>query len=80
MISVPKYSSRMPYQIDITSGYNMLDVSVYPVPPMLVLPEDNFFMQCEGRAGVTDLKLGGIMIGLGRTLHSIDLNEIWGGC
>jgi hypothetical protein len=55
---------------DILLGDNENGVAVYPVPTKFALPEDEFLTTATGVAGTEYLKLGGLVIGLGRLLKS----------
>lgn len=54
-------------------GDNENGVAVYPVPTKIVIPEDEFLLRAEGRAGSDYLQLGGLVIGLGRIIKIEDL-------
>lgn len=55
---------------DMLIGDNINGVSVYPIPTLLLLPRDTWFMQimCDV-AGTVNLQPGGFVIGLGRRLN-----------
>lgn len=55
---------------DIILGDNGNQVAVYPVPTKIVLPEDELMLILTGHAGTEYLKLGGLVVGLGRLLKS----------
>ena len=64
---------------DIILGDNENGVAVYPVPTKIVLPEDELYVTAEGHAGTEYLKLGGLVVGLGRLLKHEDLAAAaWG--
>lgn len=58
---------------DIIIGDNENGVAVYPVPTKIVLPEDELLVRAEGYTGTEHLKLGGLVVGLGRILKVEDL-------
>ncbi|GAH73575.1 unnamed protein product, partial [marine sediment metagenome] len=58
---------------DIMIADNTNQVAVFPIPTKIVLPEDELQVTVEGYAGVEVLKLGGLVIGLGRILKVEDL-------
>jgi hypothetical protein len=53
---------------DIILGDNTNQVSIFPVPTKIVLPEDELRLNVTGHAGTEYLKLGGLVVGLGRLL------------
>jgi len=53
---------------DILIGDNMNQVAVFPIPTKIVLPEDELLVTANGEVGNEDLKLGGLVVGLGRLL------------
>jgi hypothetical protein len=55
---------------DIILGDNVNGIAVYPVPTKVYLPEDEFRAKITGIAGTEYLKLGGLVIGLGRLLKA----------
>jgi len=55
---------------DIVLGDNENGVAVYPIPTKIYLPEDEFRATITGQAGTEYLKLGGLVIGLGRLLKA----------
>lgn len=55
---------------DILLGDNDNGVAVFPVPTKIVLPEDELLTTITGQAGTEYLKLGGLVIGLGRLLKA----------
>jgi len=55
---------------DIMLGDNENGVAIFPVPTKIVLPEDEFMLSVTGHAGTEYLKLGGLVIGLGRLLKA----------
>jgi len=55
---------------DIVLGDNENGVAVFPVPTKIVLPEDELMLSVTGEAGTEYLKLGGLVVGLGRLLKS----------
>ncbi|GAI64706.1 unnamed protein product [marine sediment metagenome] len=64
---------------DILLGDNENGVAVFPVPTKFVLPEDELTVTVEGHAGTEYLKLGGLVIGMGRLLKREDLTDPeWG--
>jgi len=64
---------------DLILGDNENGVAVYPVPTKIVLPEDELYVTVEGHAGTEYLKLGGLVVGLGRILKYEDLaGAAWG--
>jgi len=58
---------------DIMIADNTNQVAVFPIPTKIVLPEDELQVRVEGYAGVEVLKLGGLVVGLGRILKVEDL-------
>lgn len=55
---------------DIILGDNENGVSIYPIPTKIYLPEDEFRAKITGHAGTEYLKLGGIVVGLGRVIKA----------
>lgn len=55
---------------DIILGDNVNGVAVFPIPTKIVLPEDELRTTITGEAGTEYLKLGGLVIGLGRLLKA----------
>lgn len=55
---------------DIILGDNENGVAVFPVPTKIVLPEDELRLDLTGHAGTEYLKLGGLVVGLGRLLKA----------
>lgn len=55
---------------DIILGDNTNQISVFPIPTKIVLPEDEFMLTLTGHAGTEYLKLGGLVVGLGRLLKA----------
>ena len=55
---------------DILLGDNENGVAVFPVPTKIVLPEDELMLSVTGHAGTEYLKLGGLVVGLGRLLKA----------
>jgi len=55
---------------DILLGDNLNGVAVYPIPTKIVLPEDELLARINGAAGTGYVKLGGLVVGLGRTLKA----------
>jgi hypothetical protein len=53
---------------DILIGDNNNQVAVFPIPTKIVLPEDQLLVTANGEAGTEHLKLGGLVVGLGRLL------------
>ena len=54
---------------DVIIGDNENGVAVYPIPTALLLPKATWYMQIKAdAAGTEELKLGGLVIGLGRAL------------
>jgi len=58
---------------DIVLGDNENGVAVYPIPTKIVLPEDELRVRLEGETGNEYLKLGGLVVGLGRFIKTEDL-------
>lgn len=58
---------------DIILGDNLNGVAVYPIPTKIVLPEDELRVRLEGITGNEILKLGGLVVGLGRFIKTEDL-------
>ena len=58
---------------DIVLGDNENGVAIYPIPTKIVLPEDELRVRLEGETGTEILKLGGLVVGLGRFLKTEDL-------
>ncbi len=57
---------------DIMLGDNENGLAVYPIPTKIVLPEDELLATAIGLAGDEYLKLGGLVVGLGRILKAED--------
>lgn len=55
---------------DILLGDNANQVAVFPIPTKIVLPEDELMLSLTGLAGTEYLKLGGLVVGLGRLLKA----------
>lgn len=55
---------------DILLGDNENGVAVYPIPTKIVLPEDEFLLRVTGHTGTEYLKLGGLVVSLGRLLKA----------
>ena len=55
---------------DILLGDNLNGVAVFPVPTKIVLPEDEFLARINGAAGTGYVKLGGLVVGLGRFIKA----------
>jgi len=55
---------------DIILGDNENGVAVFPIPTKIVLPEDELMLSVTGQAGTEYLKLGGLVVGLGRLLKA----------
>lgn len=55
---------------DILLGDNLNQVTIYPVPTKIILPEDELLITANGEPGVEQLKLGGLVVGLGRLLKA----------
>jgi hypothetical protein len=55
---------------DIILGDNENGVSIYPIPTKIYLPEDEFRTKITGHAGTDYLKLGGLVVGLGRVIKA----------
>ncbi|MBA7525665.1 hypothetical protein ES705_17818 [subsurface metagenome] len=55
---------------DILLGDNENGVAVFPIPTKIVLPEDELMLSVTGLAGTEYLKLGGLVVGLGRLLKA----------
>lgn len=55
---------------DILLGDNLNQVPVFPIPTKVVLPEDELRLDVTGVAGNEYLKLGGLVVGLGRLLKA----------
>jgi len=53
---------------DIIIGDNENGVAVFPVPTKIILPEDTLAVTANGEVGTDQLKLGGLVVGLGRIL------------
>ena len=53
---------------DIVIGDNSNQVAVFPIPTKIVLPEDTLAVTANGEVGTDQLKLGGLVVGLGRIL------------
>jgi len=58
---------------DILIGDNSNQVAVFPIPTKIVLPEDELLVTANGEVGTEQLKLGGLVVGLGRILKVEDL-------
>jgi len=58
---------------DIMLGDNLNGVAVFPIPTKIVLPEDELRVRLEGFTGNEYLRLGGLIVGLGRFLKTEDL-------
>jgi len=58
---------------DIILGDNENGVAVFPIPTKIVLPEDELRVRLEGETGNEYLKLGGLVVGLGRFIKTEDL-------
>jgi len=54
---------------DILIGDNVNGVPVFPIPTKIVLPEDQLLVTANGEVGAEHLKLGGLVVGLGRLLN-----------
>jgi hypothetical protein len=55
---------------DIILGDNENGVAIYPIPTKIYLPEDEFRAKITGHAGTEYLKLGGLVVGLGRLIKA----------
>lgn len=55
---------------DIILGDNENGVAIYPIPTKIYLPEDEMRATITGEAGTEYLKLGGLVVGLGRLLKA----------
>jgi hypothetical protein len=55
---------------DIILGDNTNQVAIFPVPTKIILPEDEFMLKITGHAGTDYVKLGGIVVALGRLLKA----------
>jgi len=55
---------------DIILGDNLNQVPVFPIPTKFALPEDELLATITGEPGVEFIKLGGLVIGLGRLLKA----------
>ena len=55
---------------DVMLGDNENQVAVFPVPTKIILPEDEFMLSLTGHAGDEYLKLGGLVVGMGRLLKA----------
>jgi len=55
---------------DIILSDNENGIAIYPVPTKVYLPEDEFRAKITGHAGVEYLKLGGLVVGLGRLIKA----------
>jgi len=60
---------------DVLIGDNDNGVAVYPIPTKIVLPEDQLYVTANGEVGNEHLKLGGLVVGLGRLLSPE--TQIW---
>ena len=58
---------------DIMLGDNENGVAVFPIPTKIVLPEDELRVRLEGQTGNEILRLGGLVVGLGRFIKTEDL-------
>lgn len=58
---------------DILLGDNLNGVAVFPIPTKIILPEDELRVRLEGETGTEILKLGGLVVGLGRFIKTEDL-------
>lgn len=58
---------------DIILGDNENGVAVFPIPTKIILPEDELRVRLEGETGNEYLKLGGLVVGLGRFIKTEDL-------
>ena len=58
---------------DIILGDNENGVAVFPIPTKIILPEDELRVRLEGATGNEYLKLGGLVVGLGRFIKTEDL-------
>lgn len=58
---------------DIILGDNENGVAVYPIPTKIVLPEDELRLLLEGEIGNEYLKLGGLVVGMGRFIKRENL-------
>ena len=54
---------------DILIGDNDNGVPIFPIPTKIVLPEDQLLVTANGEVGAEHLKLGGLVVGLGRLLN-----------
>ena len=55
---------------DILIADNINQVAVFPIPTKIVLPEDELLVTANGEVGIDHLKLGGLVVGLGRLLKA----------
>lgn len=55
---------------DIILGDNTNQIAIFPIPTKIILPEDEFRINVTGHAGTEYLKLGGLVVGLGRLLKA----------
>jgi len=55
---------------DLLIGDNENGVSVFPIPTKIVLPEDELLVTANGEVGTDHLKLGGLVVGMGRILKA----------
>jgi len=55
---------------DIALGDNENGVAVFPIPTKIVLPEDELEVELEGQTGNEILRLGGLVVGLGRFIKA----------
>ena len=55
---------------DIVLGDNENGVAVFPIPTKVVLPEDELRVRLEGQTGAEVLRLGGLVVGLGRFIKT----------
>lgn len=60
---------------DLLIGDNLNGVSVFPIPTKFVLPEDELAVTANGEPGTDHLKLGGLVVGMGRLLKAT--NPTW---
>jgi len=57
---------------DMAIGDNLNGVAVYPIPTMILLPDDNWYMQVMSDVGGNlEVQPGGLVIGLGRRLNEV---------
>jgi len=55
---------------DIMIADNTNQVAVFPIPTKVVLPEDELLIRVTGEVETEELKLGGLVVGLGRLLKA----------